>query len=245
LTTATKRPSVVEEVRRGLLDDLIAGKLQTGAKLPNENELADHYRVSRATVREAVQGLIEAGYVARRHGSGTYVTGSPRSRHALNSTVSNTDMIRDSGRIPTQQVIAKGVRQASTHERELLGLTGDDEQVMELERVMLADLRPVIYSLDRIPASLMTGIAADRLNGSLYVLLSRLGHPVQRGHARLAPTMATAKLARALDVKRGTPLLHIDQLDYDTRGQAVMLSLEWHVADAFEVIVNRRSTEGS
>ncbi len=44
-----------------------------------------------------------------------------------------------------------------------------------------------------------------------------------------------------LEVKRGAPLLHIDQVDYDTNGHAVMLSLEWHVADAFELIVNRRA----
>ena len=30
-------------------------------------------------------------------------------------------------------------------------------------------------------------------------------------------------------------------VDYDARGRAVMLSLEWHVADAFELIVNRRA----
>ena len=58
------------------------------------------------------------------------------------------------------------------------------------------------------------------------------------------PTVADAKLGRLLAVKRGTPLLHIDQVDYDAGGRAVMLSHEWHVADAFELIVNRRSSVG-
>lgn len=72
-----KRPSVVEQVREGLLEDLIGGDLEPGAKLPNENEIADRFSVSRATVREAVLGLMDAGYLARRHGSGTYLTSSP------------------------------------------------------------------------------------------------------------------------------------------------------------------------
>ena len=59
--------------------------------------------------------------------------------------------------------------------------------------------------------------------------------------ADLVPTVADARLARLLEVKRGTPLLHIDQVDYDELGHAVMLSHEWHLADAFELIVNRRS----
>ena len=62
-----------------------------------------------------------------------------------------------------------------------------------------------------------------------------------RATAELLPTLADTKLSRLLEVKRGAPLLHIDQVDYDARGRAVMLSLEWHVADAFELIVNRRA----
>ena len=41
---------------------------------------------------------------------------------------------------------------------------------------------------------------------------------------------------------RGTPLLKLDQIAYDAPGRAVLLSVEWHVADAFELIVNRRAS---
>jgi DNA-binding GntR family transcriptional regulator len=43
-------------------------------------------------------------------------------------------------------------------------------------------------------------------------------------------------------VKRGTPLLHIDQVDFDERGRAVMLSHEWHVAGGFDLVINRRAS---
>ena len=56
--------------------------------------------------------------------------------------------------------------------------------------------------------------------------------------------MTAERLSELLEVECGTPLLHIDQVDYDARGRAVMLSLEWHVADAFELIVNRRASPG-
>ena len=61
-------------------------------------------------MREAVGGLLEAGYLSRRHGSGTYVTSAPRSRHALDTTVSYTAMIRDAGYEPGETVLNKGVR---------------------------------------------------------------------------------------------------------------------------------------
>jgi GntR family transcriptional regulator len=236
--TATRRPSLVEQVRRGLLDDLVSGKLEPGAKLPNENEIGERFGVSRATVREAVLRLMEAGYLARRHGSGTYVTKAPRSRHALDSTVSYTAMIREAGHEPGISVLAKLAREATADERDLL----EADTVVELERVRLADGRPVIYSRDRIAAALLDGIADDAFSGSIYTLLADLGHEVRRATAELIPVLADDRLAAALDIKRGAPLLHIDQVDYDARGHAVMLSLEWHVADAFELIVNRRAS---
>ena len=236
---AVRRVSLVDQVRQGLLDELLAGTLEPGEKLPNEDKLAERFSVSRATVREAVLGLLEAGYLIRRHGSGTYVTSAPRSRHALDTTVSYTAMIRDAGHEPGETVIRKGVRAATELEHTLLGLA-DAEAVMELERVRLADRRPVIYSRDRIRASLLQGVADEALDSSLYEILNEAGHAVVRARAELIPTLADAKLSRLLEVTRGAPLLHIDQVDYDARGRAVMLSQEWHVADAFELIVNRR-----
>jgi len=241
---AVRRVSLVDQVRQGLLEDLLAGTLEPGEKLPNEDKLAERFAVSRATVREAVLGLLEAGYLIRRHGSGTYVTSAPRSRHALDATVSYTAMIRDAGHEPGETVIRKGVRTATELEHTLLGLD-EGESVMELERVRLADHRPVIYSRDRIRASLLQGVADEALDSSLYEILNQAGHAVVRARAELIPTLADAKLSRLLEVTRGAPLLHIDQIDYDTRGRAVMLSQEWHVADAFELVVNRRISPAS
>ncbi|HUO69355.1 MAG TPA: GntR family transcriptional regulator [Solirubrobacteraceae bacterium] len=242
--TKHKRPSLVDQVREALLEDLMSGTLDPGTKLPNENELADRFGVSRATIREAVVGLMDAGYLARRHGSGTYVTYAPRTRHPLETTVSYTAMIREAGHRPGETVLRKGARSPTELERKLLDIDEEDP-VIEVERVRLADKRPVIYSQDRIPQSLLGELADDALDSSLYMILEQAGHPVARASAQLIPTVADAKLAKLLTVKRGTPLLHVDQIDYDERGLAVMLSHEWHVADAFELIVNRRVSAGA
>ena len=236
-----KRPSLVEQVRESLLRDLTSGKLQPGAKLANENDLAERFEVSRSTIREAVGSLMDAGYLVRRHGSGTYVTSTPRTRHPLETTVSYTAMIRASGHKPTETVVSKAVRASAEDERELLGLA-DAEPVVDLERVRFADRRPVIYSRDRIPVALLGDYSEEALDSSLYLILARAGHPVASATAQLIPTLANAKLSRLLMVKRGTPLLHIDQVDFDERGRPVMLSHEWHVADAFDLVVNRRAS---
>ncbi|MBV9413881.1 MAG: GntR family transcriptional regulator [Solirubrobacterales bacterium] len=242
--SSRKRPSLVEQVREGLLQELTSGKLAPGAKLPNENQLAERFGVSRSTIRESVGGLMDAGYLARRHGSGTYVTSSARTRHPLDTTVSYTAMIRAAGHAPTETVVSRSVRAPDADERELLGLAGG-ASVIDVERVRFADRRPVIYSRDRIPVALLGEYSESALDSSLYSILARAGHPVASATARLLPTIANARLAKLLGIKRGTPLLHIEQVDYDERGHAVMLSREWHVADAFELVVNRRASGSS
>jgi GntR family transcriptional regulator len=240
----SKRPSLVEQVRQSLLGDLTSGKIEPGAKLANENELAERFAVSRSTIREAVGSLMDAGYLVRRHGSGTYVTVSPRTRHPLDTTVSYTAMIRASGHTPAETVVGKALRPPTDDERGVLGLNGADAMV-DVERVRFADRRPVIYSRDRIPSALLGDYSEEALESSLYALLARAGHPVASATAQLIPTVASAKLSKLLMVKRGTPLLHIDQVDYDERGRPVMLSHEWHVADAFDLVVNRRASPSS
>jgi GntR family transcriptional regulator len=239
--SAHRRRSLVEQVREGLVAELSAAGMLPGAKLPNESQLAARFMVSRSTIREAVGGLIDAGYVTRVHGSGTFVRALPASPHPLEMTVSYTQLIRSAGYQPSERILSKELREPSPAERHLLALA-DGEQVIEVERVRLADHRPVIYSKDRIPTMLLEHPADQPLDSSLYTILNNAGHPVASASARLTPTTANTRLAKLLNLKRGTPLLHIDQIDYDQRGHSVMLSAEWHVADAFELIINRRAT---
>ncbi|PDQ35092.1 MAG: hypothetical protein B5766_08195 [Candidatus Lumbricidophila eiseniae] len=64
----------VERDLRALIDQ----KLEIGSRLPTENELASIYGVSRITVRQALSGLADHGYVERRQGTGTFVADRPR-----------------------------------------------------------------------------------------------------------------------------------------------------------------------
>jgi GntR family transcriptional regulator len=228
----------VARLRDELLAELFDGTYRAGVKLPNEDELADRWGVSRATVREAVGSLVEAGYLTRRHGSGTFVVGTLPRRHALDMSVSYTSMIREAGMEPAMTIIDQEEREASAEEAEALRVRAG-EPLLWVERIRTADGRPVVYSFDRLPKR----FAPDGVGfgGSLYQVLEGSGHAVQGASARLVPVVAGERLAELLEVEMGTPLLHIDQIDLDADGQPVMLSAEWHVADAFELHINRRA----
>jgi GntR family transcriptional regulator len=208
--------------------------------LPTEGELSKRFGVSRATVREAVRGLVEAGYVTRRRGSGSYVAERRRMPHGLDSTLSYLAMIESAGAHAGMRVLDAVFEQCEKTDSPLHLSRGD--MVLAVERVRTADGQPVIYSRDRIPARLLrTDLDLQNLDPSLFALLRSSGHAADHATATLRAVASTSFTAKVLGVRRGKPLLYIEEVDYDRDGTPVMLSREWHVSEAFDVRVNRRA----
>jgi GntR family transcriptional regulator len=66
-------PPRYQEIMRAISDDIAAGRVALGERLPTEPELCARYQVGRHTVREAVRGLVELGMLERRPRIGTRV----------------------------------------------------------------------------------------------------------------------------------------------------------------------------
>lgn len=238
--TLAARPLLADVVRDGLRRAIFAGEFPAGSRVPNEDQLCDRFGVSRATIREAVRGLAEDGYLVRRQGSGTYVTTRPLLHNSLDRNFSYTGYLESVGVRAGKQLIEARVVPASEAVRERLHLEAD-APVAELRRIRTADDRPAIYSVDRIPADLVD-IERDReaFEGSLYDLLASRDQPVVHGEAVLQPARASGAIARALGVSDGTLLQAIDQVDVSATGRRVMYSLEWHAPSVIELRVFRR-----
>ena len=67
----------VDVLAQAIRSQIAEGALAPGARLPSEREIAERYRLSRNTVREALRELETVGLVYRRPGSGTYVSEEP------------------------------------------------------------------------------------------------------------------------------------------------------------------------
>ena len=78
------RETTIERVARRLEDLVRSGDLGRGARLPSEPRLAEMLGVSRASLREALKGLVFLGLLKARPGDGTYLQptlNSMASRH--------------------------------------------------------------------------------------------------------------------------------------------------------------------
>lgn len=63
---------------------------------------------------------------------------------------------------------------------------------------------------------------------------------IHHGVAELRAMLASKELATNLDISLYDLILYIEQVDYTSQGEAVLLSHEYHVADAYSVSVYRK-----
>jgi len=72
-TSPDKQQKLYQRIAEGIADSIKSGAYRSGKRLPSERDLAEEFKVSRPTVREAMIALEIRGLVEARHGSGVYV----------------------------------------------------------------------------------------------------------------------------------------------------------------------------
>jgi len=116
-----------QRVAASIADGIEAGRWSPGTRLPGERDLAEEYKVSRPTIREAMIALEMKGWIEARHGSGLYVTkrdhGSMRREDALNFDVGAFDLTE-------ARILFEGEAVA------LAAVSITDEQLAELEGLL-------------------------------------------------------------------------------------------------------------
>ncbi|MET0307258.1 MAG: FadR/GntR family transcriptional regulator [Sphingomonas sp.] len=116
-----------QRVAASIADGIEAGRWSVGSRLPGERDLAEEYKVSRPTIREAMIALEMKGWIEARHGSGLYVTrrdhGSGRREDALNFDVGAFDLTE-------ARILFEGEAVA------LAAVSITDEQLAELDALL-------------------------------------------------------------------------------------------------------------
>jgi GntR family transcriptional regulator/MocR family aminotransferase len=150
-------PATGVSLYRWLYDQLRAaileGRLQPGSRLPATRDLAEAYRLSRATIVTAFEQLKSEGYVEGRTGSGTYVS------KILPEELLNASRARDQRRLP--------------HKR--ISLSAYARRLQPFRLVASAPLRAFRANqpaLDLFPTALWAQMAARRLRRASPKLLA-------------------------------------------------------------------------
>lgn len=235
-------PAQSKTIRAQLLSAMKDGEYAGCERLPRESVLAEKMGISRTQLRDILASLEREGFITRRHGVGTIIN-----RHVLNVQtrmdieVEFMDMIRESGRNPAVAYVRVGDGTADERICKALHLH-KDAPVIRVARLVTADGIPAIYCEDVIPQELVHGSATvrDYKLPIFHFLQEFCGVSAYLDLTDVRPTMADERLAEIFQVPLGTPLLNMDEVDYDIDGNPVFCSDEYYVDGIIRHTVMRK-----
>lgn len=209
-------------VRQALAAEIARSRWTPGSLLPPERALAEHFGVSRVTLRRALAELEGEGVVTR-NGARWTVAGSPIGEPP-NVLMSFSEMAGSRGLRASASVLAARHRAATLDEADTLGLA-PGASLFELERLRALDDIPILIDRTCLAASLVPGIErTDFSSVSLYDLLeSRYDLRPTRARFTVEAIAADERRARLLDLEPGAPLLRCLQLTQDQGGRLIEL----------------------
>lgn len=228
-------------IQERLLYEMRAGLFSDCARLPRESALADMLNISRTQLRDSLAELEREGFISRKQGLGTIIN-----RHVLNVPVRMDleiefmDMIRRSGKTPAEKLESVG-SVLSAPAAAKLGI-GKTDRMLMVSRIVTADAKPVIYCEDYIPKSLIhTSYEKEVLQKPIFEFLKDCcGKDAYLDVTEIRPVAAKGLNAARLGVPEGTPLLFMDEVDYDFEGMPVMYSKQFYVDGVIAHTVVRR-----
>lgn len=206
------------EILRG---DISRGTWQPGDMLPPESELIEEYQVSRTTVRQVLDMLVNEGLIYRQQGRGTFVA-PPTVEQGLVRIISFTEDMRQRGFKPTSKVLSSDVIPAPQDIAEKLEIE-PGEELARLERLRLADDEPMSiedsYLVHRYCPGVLRG---DYASSPLREALEHdYGIRLVRAKQVIRAILATPTLARLLSIRSKSALLHIERVSYSQQDMPV------------------------
>ena len=227
-------------IQSDLRERVSSGELEPGCQGATEQELMARYGVSRATVRQALSGLVAEGLLEIRRGRGTFVHGAAL-EHRLGGFYTFSREIERHGMRPGTRVRDIGLQPADADVAEGLGLA-DGTLVVALSRVRLADDQPIVNETSYLPAARFKGLESiDFTEASLYeTLTSAYGVRPVRARETFVPVLLGPDDAAVLGGDAGDPVLNVERTTYDADGVIIEFCQSILRADRYRYSVELR-----
>ena len=165
------------------------------------------------------------GLILRRQGDGTYVNARVEKISAhLGNVWDFICLIESNGFSPSIQFISKEIRPATKREAEIFAIE-PGERLLSLQRLFLADKKPVILTHNTLPFSLLR-VTPDEVDGNLHIreiLQTYFGQEIAFVITDIHATLAGEEVSTLLVTSPDKAMLALDVSFYSK--DSVLLSL--------------------
>lgn len=222
------------QLRRRLEEGIAKGVLPPNSSLPSEREIAEITDLSRVTVRNAIQELVQEGLIEQRQGSGSFIREPvARMEQSLTQLSSFTEDMAQRGLETTSQWLERGIFKATAAEMNVLDLP-DGSEVSRVYRLREAGGRPMALEKASLPIDILPNPL--EVSTSLYAVLDRLGNRPVRAVQKISAINLEPREADLLVVAEGAAGLSIERTSFLTSGRVVELTRSIFRGDAYDFV---------
>ena len=214
------------------LKDLIKEKIinneyKTGEMIESEKELQTKYNLSRITVRQALNELVNEGYLLRQRGKGTTVLGQNLFEERLVKVKSFTDEMREIGYVPgTLSTDVSLIKESKLLEEK--SQIFEAKEVYKVSRVRTANDIPIVVFETYLPQITLFKEQSLKQMESLYDLFAQFQIKIQRVEECFEVSLATKSLAEKLNVQESFPLMQRTRQSYSPQGELIEYTIAYY-----------------
>lgn len=220
-----------KKIRADLLRKIEAGEYEENQLIPTEMELAEQYQVSRPTVRQAVQSLVDEGYLEKRKKRGTIVK-KPKIQQEFTHVIESFDSeMSRKGILPKTRILNFQQTTANEEIAENLALEPGD-LVYKMTRLRYAEEKPVVLVTSYIPYELFPKFQeVDFTKEKMYQVFEDMGHPIRTVTRKLEVIKADETISDLLDVAEDDPLFYFHTQGFSDERLPVEYSISKYRGD--------------
>ena len=208
------KKKLYEIIRDDLLEKIKDSTYKIDEMIPKETDLALEYGVSRPTVRQAIQSLVDEGYLDRVKGKGTFVKNNKITQDFTNIIKSFNDDMKAKGIIPKTKLISSDLVECPERVANALHLKSKSK-VIKICRLRYADSIPAVLVNTYLPYDgLENLIGIDYSSVSLYTCLDQLGYKINKVSRILEMKISDELSASLLNISCGDPLFFFKTIGY-------------------------------
>ena len=237
---------VYYQIKQAIKNWIITKEFAPGEKIFSEHELAEKFKVSRLTVRQAISQLIQEGFLVSKRGEGTFVTKNENLINSFNLEFSGfmDDLFYQVQKSQTKSVEI-GRMTVPKSIREKLELGNGEEEVVQVKRIRFKDDKSFAYTINYLPLE----IGLEITEGELYkkpllrIMEQDLGIQFTEAFQTIEASFADQEISEKLGIPSGSPILFVERIMYTKRGRPIELVQSSYRGDFYKYIVRLKNVK--
>ena len=213
---------------------ILNGEYKEGEVLPSEMSLMEEFGVSRVTVRQAMDKLINAKLISRKRGKGTIVL--KRENTVATSFQSSFNGVKETNNNNDRRVIGVEYTTPPIDVAYYFGISVN-VPVLKLTKQTYVDEKPVTHYETYINPIVPVDEKTD-FSGSMYAKLEQAGYPITHVKEKITATLMSTKQKELFQIAKKNEAI----MNRTRMGSSNDLPIEYtysqYVANGYELVID-------